>query len=150
MDAFDSFMGAWSFRLAVDSASSGVEIPAAESHFGPCVTVETRCVTIGGAMRGQDVRVEYMKMFFKRQLLDGYSFCIAAHSVNQMLRDIKCRENQHACKSELIRRTSLVDAMGYRRVDPPQSGRLHQPEVKPPFVCLVGENGRGLSVGRDT
>ena len=96
-------------------------------------------------MRGQDaVRVEYMKTFFKRQLLDGYSFCIAAHCINQML-----RENQHAFKSELIRRTSVVEATGHRWVDPPQSGRLHQPEVKPPFVSLVGEDGRGLSVGCD-
>ena len=97
MSALNSFMGAWSFRPAVDSASSGVEIPADESHFGPCVTVEALGVTIGGAMRGQDaVRVEYMKTFFKRQLLDGYSFCIAARCVHQML-----RENQHAFKSDL-------------------------------------------------
>ena len=104
IDELDSFMGAWSFRPAaeLDSSSSmdGLEIPAAESHFGPCVTVETRGATIGGAMG--HVRVEYMQKFFKRQLLDCYWYRIAAHCFHQMLREIKCRENQHAFKSERL------------------------------------------------
>ena len=88
--ALGSFLDAFSFRPSAESASGEgkVAIPAAESHFGPCVTVETRGITIGREMSGQNVgHVKYLKTFFQRQM--------ATHSLLRSTASIKCCATMH-------------------------------------------------------
>ena len=90
MGALDSFMyslGVYEHARggADDSGSDEITIPAAHKHFGPCVTVETRGLSICRANSASG-EVEYLtKTFSKHQLIDGYSFYVASHYINQLL-----------------------------------------------------------------
>ena len=108
MDAFLDKLGAYAAVSACGDAK--VSIPASQSYFGPRVIVETRGITLGSEMEEADEIFVHATIgpFFARRLIDGYSFYVGAHYINQMLSD-----------------ATLFEQQGERRYI--NSERLHQP-----------------------
>ena len=97
MDSFLDKLGAYA-QVSDDhnavSASSDelVRIPASRSYFGPRVIVQTRGITLGSEIEEAEERFVHATIgpFFARRLIDGYSFYVEAHYINQMLSDASC------------------------------------------------------------
>ena len=94
MDPFLDKLGAYaqaSYGCNAASASGDeiVRIPASQSYFGPRVIVETRGITLGSEMEEADEIFVHATIgpFFARRLIDGYSFYVGAHYMDQMLRN---------------------------------------------------------------
>ena len=115
MDSYLDKLGAYAQASSGCNAVSGsgdeiVHILASRSYFGPRVIVETRGITLGSEMEEAEEIFVHATIgpFFARRLIDGYSFYVGAHYINQML-------------SDAIR----WDQQGQRRYI--NSERLHQP-----------------------
>ena len=94
MDSFLDKLGAYAqasygYNAVSASGDENVHILASQSHFGPRVIVETRGITLGNEMEEAEEKIVLATIgpFLTRRPIDGYSFYVGAHYINQMLSD---------------------------------------------------------------